>query len=86
VLLNDVTCLEAARARAARMLHAKADRIAHGFRLATSRAPQREETEALQSYCEEQLASFRKRPEAARAAWTMTASLLLNLDELITQH
>ena len=105
VLLNDVTYVEAARGLATRMMRAKKERIAFGFRAATGRSPKNAEAAALQSYFDEQLAVFRAKPESARAllksgespadpaldacelaAWTMTASLLLNLDETITQH
>jgi hypothetical protein len=105
VLLNDVTYVEAARGLATRMMHAKDEPIAFGFRVATGRAPHSAEAAALKAYFDEQLAVFRAKPASAQAllktgespadsaldpcalaAWTMTASLLLNLDETITQH
>lgn len=105
VLLNDVNYVEAARSLAVRMVSAKADPLAHGFRLATGRLPKPEEAAELKSYYDQQLAEFRRRPEAATkllrasgasiitgqdaaelAAWTLTASLLLNLDEVQNVH
>lgn len=109
VLLNDVTYVEAARGLAMRMVcdggRTPAERVEHGFRLATGRRPMERETKTLINYFERQLATFNMRLEAATAllragespidtsldprelaAWTMTASLLLNLDEVITRN
>jgi hypothetical protein len=105
LLLNDVNYLETARALAERMMHDSADHLVYGFQLATCRAPKAAEAAELNKYFQQQLAVFRKNPDAARkllkesradgetkadpselAAWTMTASLLLNLDEVQNQH
>ncbi len=105
LLLNDVNYIEAARGLATQMMRAEADRLAHGFRIATGRAPKTAEVAELKKYFDTQLAEFRRNPDAAKkllkngaspadatldpgelAAWTLTASLLLNLDEVQTQH
>jgi hypothetical protein len=73
---------------------------AYGFRLATARWPTPRELDRLVTSYERQLAAFRKRPAnaarvttmpaetpqlAERAAWTMVANALLNLDETVTK-
>jgi hypothetical protein len=75
-------------------------RAAHGFRLCTSRRATAEETTRIAASFETQLASMRAQPEAAvritkreagtsdldeRAAWTLVANALLNLDETLTK-
>jgi hypothetical protein len=73
---------------------------AYGFRLATARWPTPRELDRLVTSYERQLAAFRKRPSnaarvttlpadtpqlAERAAWTMVANALLNLDEAVSK-
>lgn len=107
-LLNDVTYVEAARALAERMMREggtdPAGRLELGFRLATARRPEKEETRICLGVLEAQLVVYRGDPEAAsrllgvgesprdgtfdeaeHAAWTVVASLILNLDETITK-
>ena len=76
------------------------ERAAHAFRLCTARRPKPAELAPLVSFQERQLARFRADPEAARAiagvaapgeaaeraAWTMVANVLLNLDETLTKE
>jgi hypothetical protein len=81
LLLNDANYQEAARALAKRVLVEKTDRPAKAFQLATGRAPSPAELDELTAFLNEQLAHT-----SELAAWTMTASLLLNLDEVQTQH
>jgi hypothetical protein len=68
-LMNDVTFLEAARALGQRMMHeggtSPADRIAFGFRLATSRAPKPRESEVMLSSYRYYLDMFQTEPNAA---------------------
>lgn len=65
-LLNDTTYVEAARQLAQRMLHdtgsSPKDRLAHGFRLATSRSPRADEAAILQAGYQRQLALFEDDP------------------------
>jgi Protein of unknown function (DUF1553) len=76
-------------------------RAAHGFRLCTSRRPTADETARIVASFEKQLAAIRAQPGAAaritkdeggggadldeRAAWTLVANALLNLDETLTK-
>lgn len=99
VTLNDPHFVEAARGLAQRMLaHDPKDRIPYAFRLATGRAPAREEVKILRAVFEQQLAEFQRDPAAAEklsgsksndcaqlAAWTTIASMILNLDEFLTK-
>ena len=75
-------------------------RAGYAFRLCTSRKPTAEETTRIVASYEKQLAAMRLNPDAAarivratgepsdvadRAAWTLVANALLNLDETITR-
>jgi hypothetical protein len=70
-LLNDVAFVEAARGLGGRMMREGGDapeaRIAHGFRLATARAPLPRELATLVAGFKRRLEGLRKDPEAARA-------------------
>ena len=81
LLLNDANYQEAARALAMRALAEKSGRLAKAFQLATGRSPESAELTELKAFLDEQLAHT-----SEINAWTMTASLLLNLDEVQTQH
>ena len=108
-LMNDVTYVEAARMLAERMIKeggvTSEARLYWGFRLLTSRAPQKNEQQTLLENLNSQLKYYRKNPEAAKqlllmgekrndtklnpaelAAYATTASLMLNLDEVITRQ
>jgi hypothetical protein len=69
VLMNDEQYVEAARNLAERMMTTggatPAERLAYGFRLATSRKPAEKEAEVLVKVYEKQLARFRASKEAA---------------------
>jgi hypothetical protein len=81
LLLNDTNYQEAARALAQRALKQNECRLEWAFQRATGRTAKAAELAELQAFLDEQLTqSFEL------AAWTMTASLLLNLDEVQTQH
>ena len=106
-LMNDTTYLEAARLLAEVMIQADdrpRRRLAHGFRLVTSRQPATAELDILEQSLTSRLVRFRKDPEEATrllrigekrnhggivpselAAYTILASLILNLDESITR-
>jgi hypothetical protein len=81
LLLNDANYQEAAQALAKRVLAEKTDRLAKAFRMATGRAPKPTELAELKAFLDAQLAH-----SSELTAWTMLASLLLNLDEVQTQH
>ena len=70
VTLNDVQFVEAARNFAQRLLaeggKTPADRIRHGFEMATSRTPSATETKVLESLYAEALAEYKAKPEAAK--------------------
>jgi len=108
VTLNDPQFVEGARALARRMMVEggldPAARVTYGFRLATARAPRRDEVKVLLDVMQRQLVEFRRDPAAAEkllgvgswkgkeklppvewAAWTIVASMLLNLDETLTK-
>lgn len=77
-----------------------AERIEYMFRLCTARQPTSAEVERLVKGYEVDLAAFQANPSAAKAlaantesedlpklaAWTLTANVLLNLDEVITRN
>ncbi len=81
LLLNDTNYQEAAQGLAKRALAEKSGQLAKVFLLATGRAAKNAELAELQAFLDEQLTH-----STELAAWTMTASLLLNLDEVQTQH
>jgi hypothetical protein len=69
-LLNDPQIIEASRGLARRMLTEGGDsveaRLAHGFRLATSRKPTRAELRILRGVLDAQLTDFRANPDSAK--------------------
>lgn len=81
LLLNDANYQEAARALAARARREPGDPLSRAFQLATGRPPRPAELAELRRFFDEQ-----QRHSSEAAAWTLTASLLLNLDEFQTQH
>jgi hypothetical protein len=97
--LNDPAFLEAAAALAERIVKegggSVESRVSYGFRLATSRRPEREELQALVSGWSDQEDYFRKHREEAvalagngrgdLASWILFSRSLLNLDETITR-
>lgn len=108
-LLNEITYVEAARKLAEKMLVAGGntanDRLAFGFKLATSRAPTAPELQVLSEGLASDLARLKQDPQAAKklisfgdskaaanidavelAAYTLTANILLNLDEVVTRE
>ncbi len=107
-LLNEVTCVEAARRFAERMLTeggaTPEARIAWAFERATARRPDAFELEKLAKNLRARLAVFAQDADAAAkliaqgaskpdanlnpaalAAYTVTANVLLNLDEVVTR-
>ena len=108
-LMNDITYVEASRKLAERMIEeggaAPAERVAYGFRLATSRTPGNREQEILLRGFHRYLDRYQTRPADAEklistgdsppddslppaelAAYAATASMILNLDEVITKE
>jgi hypothetical protein len=100
-LLNDAVLLDAAQALARQALLHKGqteNRIELLFRLCLARKPSAEETEKLARFFENQHQRFKKDPPRAeavagkapdaidRAAWTVTARVILNLDEFVTKE
>ncbi|QDU23206.1 PSD1 and planctomycete cytochrome C domain-containing protein [Urbifossiella limnaea] len=94
-LLNEFTYVEAARALAARMkAEGGADPLAYGFRVVTARRPTAAELAVLSDGYAADVARFRADPDAAKrlagdaeqAALTLTANVLLNLDEVVTRE
>ncbi len=95
--LNAGTFTEAASALAKRVLKEQsvddAERMARAFRLSLVRPPQPKETQVLLGLLAEARAYYSAHPEDAKkvatdpesAAWTTTARILLNTDELITR-
>ncbi|MEO2027532.1 MAG: DUF1553 domain-containing protein [Fuerstiella sp.] len=108
VLMNDPTYVEASRKLAERMMKevgpVPSDRIAWGFRLVTSRHPDKAELVPLLALLNEQSTRFAANADAAQkllsvgesstdaslsipelAAYTVVASVLMNLDETVTK-
>ena len=101
-LLNDQAFVEFSKALAARVLSEapkdEAKRIEHAFRLCLSRKPSVSEAKRLSDLLAAQTKHFTAAPEEAkalagqvnadheRAAWIITARVLLNLDETITRE
>ncbi|HYH69656.1 MAG TPA: DUF1553 domain-containing protein, partial [Urbifossiella sp.] len=96
-LLNEFTYVEAARALATRMKsEGGADPLTYGFRLVTARRPTAAELAVLADGYAADLARYRAAPDAAArlagaadaelAALTLTANVLLNLDEVVTRE
>ncbi|NLT69225.1 MAG: DUF1553 domain-containing protein [Verrucomicrobiaceae bacterium] len=105
-LANDESLFELARGLGTRLLREVPDdddaRIRRAFLLCYSRPPSASEANAVASFCETQLASFRADPAAAEtvasekraegvpaatsAAWTAVARALMNTDEFITRE
>jgi hypothetical protein len=95
--MNDPGFFDAARGLARRVAAREGDvraKAEYGFRCAVSRRPDAGEVDVLVGLFEEEHARFLKDPAAARkvagdadrAAWTMVANVLLNLDETITKE
>ena len=97
LLLNEPQFVEAGLALGRKMLDegggTPASRIAHGFRLATGRAPNPEEIDLLERSFTRHLQRFGQDPDAASdfagspelAAHAMIGTTLLNLDETINR-
>ena len=101
-LLNDGGFYEYAQGLATRILQDEkggdADRLRRAFRLCLGRDPGEREFTRLYAFLAQQRADLAKKPEevklligdgsdaAERAAWVMTARVLLNLDEFITRE
>jgi len=96
VLMNEPQYVEAARAFGRRMIaEGGENRMGYGFRIATGREPTAEELSLLTAALEKHSLRYGKDPAAAKllvgeenpelAAYTMLASILLNLDELINR-
>jgi len=81
LLLNDENYLEAARALAQLILKEKDHRIEWAFHRVTGRHANAREVDALRAFFNSQRAASNE-----TQAWTMLASLLLNLDEVQTLH
>lgn len=101
VTLNDPAFFAAARALARRVVREAepwpAAIAARGFRLVAARAPRPDELAELLALHARERARFARDPAAARAvaggtatpelaAWTIVASVLLNLDEVISKE
>jgi hypothetical protein len=96
-LLNEVTFVEAARVLAQRMIReggpSAESRIAWAFRHVTARDPKSSELavlttglqKRLQHYTADAAAAAAMQATAEIAAYTLTANVLLNLDEVVTR-
>ena len=99
VLMNDPQYIEASLAFAHRMIaeggESPTDRVNYGFQLATGRMATSEEKILLEKSFQKHLARYAAEPTAAEefvgekspelAAFTMLASIMLNLDETISR-
>lgn len=86
--LNDATFVEAAQGLAERMLQCSEDtdrQLEHGFRLATCRHPAETELAELRNLYDSVVEQHDGDQNPARAAMTTVASILLNLDEVLTK-
>lgn len=81
LLLNDENYLEAAKALAQLILKEKDHRIEWAFHRVTGRHANARELAALRAFFNDQRAASNE-----TQAWTMLASLLINLDEVQTLH
>ena len=81
LLLNDPNYAEAARALAKRALLDQTHPLEKAFRLATGRDAKPAELAELRTFLSTQM-----HHSSELEAWTLLASLLLNLDEVQTQH
>jgi hypothetical protein len=89
VTLNDPVYVEAARALARRMIDEAGPgpeaRAAFGMRVSVARQPRPAEIERLVELYRDALARQPDGDGAELAAWTSVASVLLNLDEVLTK-
>ncbi|HET6201701.1 MAG TPA: PSD1 and planctomycete cytochrome C domain-containing protein [Planctomycetota bacterium] len=89
-VLNDPAFFEAARALAGRMIAEGGEgpegRATRGFRLCTGRSPEPEEVRILLDLLGDERARAGGKDGADRAAWTIVANALLNLDETLTKE
>ncbi|MFO0969119.1 MAG: PSD1 and planctomycete cytochrome C domain-containing protein [Gemmataceae bacterium] len=101
-MLNDLVVIETAQAlgeKTAALKGTERDRVVHLFRRCLVRPPSDKEAETLLAFLERQRGRLRKGELKAatiagpgtsdaleRAAWTLTARAVLNLDEMITKE
>ncbi|QDV82418.1 PSD1 and planctomycete cytochrome C domain-containing protein [Stieleria magnilauensis] len=86
--LNDATFVEASQALAGRMIAADDDvdqQLRYGFRLATCRQPKQAESLAIRELYDSILQKHDGEEPNQQAAMTAVASVLLNLDEVLTK-
>ena len=85
--LNDPAFFAAAKALADRVLHEAGPepeaRVVHAFRLGTARRPSETERATLLRFYRDEAARF---AGDDAMAWTMVASVVLNLDETMTKE